>query len=991
MGQYRTYEGFDDPIASDGDIGFVGMNQWLLPNQLQPGEVRLSSNGRIDGCWQPRRGIELRSGALSNSANPLVLPFWCAEFGQEPSEFVVRTTAEGDPNGSPGGIGYQFIGDNMPEINGEIFAPTGNTVEGYPQYFFYDSVNNANYFLERDSINDSWVIIFQDPITLFSLIYFISNPTTGPYYDPEDATSWTDLISFGTITAVNQVAVGAPVGGITGAFLWQWCRVGNSAPYDWYVWNGTSWDLIDPTTVTYSAERDGETVTVTATGFGHGMSPIGDGVENLDAYIQLDDFETDGKTVDINGLHLATWLDYETFEFTIDDAPAGTESYDGGDLTIEINNGAVSFMYGSCGFSDPSNELEESAILATNVDAKKVNLNTFAVESLPYPADIVITENVELIQAFDKVFIFRDGQRSLEWIPGGRVITAAALASNVVTVTVKNHGLTTGDVVTISGLTFTGTDPNDEHTVTFATVDTFTFPLTSANETYGVTNGKMVAKGFTKVLGGPYTAAQSFTIQSSAVSVTDGLLTATVTGNTTIKPGDFVYIHYTAIASLEHLEGKQYQVVSANATTITFFVPAGDFTAGGSSAFEFGGRFSVGGGFIHMPAPPWAVYFQRRLWCPHWHEPNGTVGSPTYRDRQARDEIVASDILDSDTFDQIYSQFRVTAGIADYTVGMQPFYDDALMILNRNSLHVVTGTQGGLEDTVVKELTREIGCLARKSIVTKGNVVFFLSDNGVYGVEFLNDYNLRGTEEPLSKNIQPFIDRINQDLAENAVGVFFNNRYWLAVPLDSTRGEGDAKGNNAILVFNILNKAWESVDTYDVPDFDITNFIIGQTGKRNRLYIVNDSGGLHEVDSREQPIDVYSTNVIGGSSQSNVNYELISRGYMLGGTNYDRKKFHRAQVQLQSGVDASNVDFFFSSEDPDSEKQFITSANNLIGEDLPGNEAGTFRMRLGNPRGLYGSLTISSTTIGSSPVGRPKVNSITVDGSITNRSTISQT
>jgi hypothetical protein len=108
----------------------------------------------------------------------------------------------------------------------------------------------------------------------------------------------------------------------------------------------------------------------------------------------------------------------------------------------------------------------------------------------------------------------------------------------------------------------------------------------------------------------------------------------------------------------------------------------------------------------------------------------------------------------------------------------------------------------------------------------KGNAMFFLSDDGVYAVEFLNDYNLRGADEPISKNIQPYIDRINKNLAGEAVGVLFNNRYYLAVALDSMPGANNATGNNAILVFNFLNKGWESIDTFGSNDFIIENLII---------------------------------------------------------------------------------------------------------------------------------------------------------------------
>ena len=389
-----------------------------------------------------------------------------------------------------------------------------------------------------------------------------------------------------------------------------------------------------------------------------------------------------------------------------------------------------------------------------------------------------------------------------------------------------------------------------------------------------------------------------------------------------------------------------------------------------------------------MPSPPWAVYFQRRLWCPFWYTPAGTFGSYTFTDKEQRDEIVASDILDGDTYDQIYSQFRISGGTADYVVGMQPFFDDRLMVLNRNSLHLVTGTQGNLQDTVVRELTREVGCLSRKSIVAYGNAVFFLSDNGIYGVEFQDEYNLRGIQEPLSLTIQPIMDRVNKRLADKSVGIYFNNRYWLALPLDSVAGANDATGNNSVLIYNILNKGWESIDTYGGGSVKVLNYHIGQDEERNNLYLVSEKGGLHEVDAREQPEDIYSLNTIGGSSRAGVDYELVTRGYTLGFGG--RKRYSRAQAFLESNGEPSNVVFSFETEDPDAASYELGDIVGALGSELPASEAGTLRFRLGNPRGIYGRLTISADTSGSSPIGRPKVISIGIEGQSGNRQTISQ-
>ena len=689
------------------------------------------------------------------------------------------------------------------------------------------------------------------------------------------------------------------------------------------------------------------------------------------------------------------------------DNPTLTVNGTYGKIATILDDNAVSVIYGSCLFSNPASNLDESIIVATNNEAKSINLFNYSITDLPYPTGEVVSTNVEMLQAFDRIYLFREGARALEYIPQGRNVLASSYTSTtgIVNVTVKDHGLKAGDSITISGITFSATpptaDPNGTHTVTTnVDADNFQYVIAtgSGNETYTAATGLMVAAGFTLVPAGAYTQPQYFNIGGNKYGVTNGLVRFEVSGNTTIVAGDTIRITDTDVAILTNVIGQQYTVTSATATDIYFEAPLPNVTFGsgtGSDFIEFGSRFSIGLGFTHMPAPKYGVYFQRRLWCPYFYEPEGTSLSPTYTDRKLRDEICASDILDSSTFDSIASQFRITAGIADYLVAMHPFYEDNMIVFNRNSIHMITGTQGTLSDTVLREMTREVGCLARKSIVTKGNTILFLSDDGVYALDFIDQYNLRGTEEPLSKAIQPFIDRINKGLASNSVGIYFDNRYFLAVPLDSAVGADDAQGNNSILVFNMKNKAWESVDTFGNNDFNITNLLKGQAEERNELYIVNQNGGVHLADANEEAQDNYSISTTGSELQAGIDYELQTRGYTF--KDYGRKKFKKATIQMQSGeFNASDVDFLFSTEDPDSANGFVTDIATMLDTSiglpgqLDGGENADFSFRLGNPRGVYGVLTIKRKIVGSTAIGRPKVTSIAIESTKTNGQTITQ-
>jgi hypothetical protein len=704
-----------------------------------------------------------------------------------------------------------------------------------------------------------------------------------------------------------------------------------------------------------------------------------------------------GLDASFNGSYLLTYFDANTLDYTIAGVTTAPTDKVGTLSQMVINDVANANVRASCLFSDPNTNNKEFIIVAMDTLAKKIDLATLEVTDIPYPAGRSLSNDGEMIQLFDKVMLFRDGQQALEWFPNGRPILSAssngtASPNTIVTMNVREHGLLVGTSVTIAGLTG-GTSPNGTYVVaTVGSQDTFTFIASgiSTGTTFTVTNATM-SDGFTLSAGGAYTQPQIFVVAGNYVSAASGLVTVSYAslGNTTIVANDIIVIYESTIPELSVLVGKEFQVVSASATVVTFYAPVGNFTSVGSQQLEFGGRFSVGGGFMHQPAAPWGVHFQRRLWVPYYYDQSGTFNAPTYTSRKITDEIAVSDILDTTTFDQIENQFRVSGGTADYVVGMHGFYNDALVILNRNSLHIIEGTAGSLLDTRVKELTSEIGCLARKSVVMRGNTLMFLSDDGVYSFEFLNDYNLRGSEEPISKNIQPYIDRINKDFADEAVGILFDNRYYLAVALDSVVGANDARGNNAVLVYNFKNKGWESLDTYGDSRFLIKNLLTGGAGVRNNLYAVTQDGGLHQVEAEESSVDRLNVANVGGLLVTpTINASLTTRGYDL--KTMERKRFTDAQITMQNlANDTGEYSISFAAEDPDNASLIGTTTQFLGGVVLAPsspNEAETasIRCRLAGIRGYTGTLVLTRT------IGSPKINSIKVAGAVTNRQIISQ-
>lgn len=244
----------------------------------------------------------------------------------------------------------------------------------------------------------------------------------------------------------------------------------------------------------------------------------------------------------------------------------------------------------------------------------------------------------------------------------------------------------------------------------------------------------------------------------------------------------------------------------------------------------------VGITYRRLRSTGWASYINNRLIVP-----------------DGKQNVMLSDIYDPDVFDPFWASFRVGVGGNDKIVAVHPWVDGSFLVFCRKSIWLATVNQfastdgqGFSIDTPVSKLellTDEIGCAARRTICTAGQFIYFLSAAGVYRLDSRLDLKLRGETKPLSDPIANQLQDLNADLIEDSVALYFDNRYFLAVPLANA-----TDSNNGVFIYNQLNEQWESQDIYG---FGVSNFIVSNIANRRRVLISNRAGKLMLLDELE--------------------------------------------------------------------------------------------------------------------------------------------
>lgn len=370
-----------------------------------------------------------------------------------------------------------------------------------------------------------------------------------------------------------------------------------------------------------------------------------------------------------------------------------------------------------------------------------------------------------------------------------------------------------------------------------------------------------------------------------------------------------------------------------NTTTLAFVVvPEGSNGAGSPK--------------IDMPPVDWGVFFKSRFVLPY-----------------SRDQLIMSDILDAGTYDPSQTQFRILPGTADWIIAAFPYQDSRLLVLYRKSVHALLLDGTSLTIAQAVEITRNFGCVARRTVANCGPYIVWLSDIGVVRMDIANELALTNTAAPLSDPIQDQIATINWTYAGNAVAVFWNNRYYIAVPT------GTSQLNNTIFVYNFLNEAWESADTYP-PGFNVLNFHVISYSGNKRVHAVATYGYVLLMEQN----DYDEFGAPGGLLNYVINGALNTRNYLAG--TYDVKRVRRFQLDANvTTADAFTVTYALSNPDYSFTVLNYTATSST---DI------SLRATVGR-RGVSAGLEISTSA------GRPEFKAVTAESTITTRGTYNLT
>ena len=273
-----------------------------------------------------------------------------------------------------------------------------------------------------------------------------------------------------------------------------------------------------------------------------------------------------------------------------------------------------------------------------------------------------------------------------------------------------------------------------------------------------------------------------------------------------------------------------------------------------------------------------------------------------------RNTLYASDILDPNVWASENSSV-INGDDGDEIVAIVPYFQNRIMVFKKRRIFQVTipPDMTSAADWVIELISSNIGCAAEQSAVQVSSDIFFLADDGIRSLvrSAADDFTSVGI--PISEVIKDVIQNINPAEIGIATAVFYDNRYFLAIPT----GANDY--NDTIIVYNTALQAFEGTWTPQVMQFALTNF--GSEGLRAVLKTT--TGQINKYNGHKAPNAVTTSDYLdaGSSYESSVQ----TRDFNFGDPFAEKHGSHfevvfddsfstDTTISIQRDIDIGNID-----------------------------------------------------------------------------------
>ena len=261
------------------------------------------------------------------------------------------------------------------------------------------------------------------------------------------------------------------------------------------------------------------------------------------------------------------------------------------------------------------------------------------------------------------------------------------------------------------------------------------------------------------------------------------------------------------------------------------------------------------------------------------------------------DTIYVSDLLSAEGTSAWSSvdSFRV-GGDGEPIIAIQPWTGFRLVVFKLNSTYVIeTNPTASISNWIVEAISREVGCIAPRSVVQVASNIYWLASDGVRTLARTLQGNENEISDPLSKVIDSTIQEINSNYMQKAAGAYYSNRYFLSIPISTS------STNNATIVYNTIHKSWSGKWT---GDFKASIFARYTNEPNNLLALATPDGRVlrwlsYIKDESEIPSDYQD-------SGSNIPTSIITREFTFGEP-MSYKSLYNVEVQFYSSTATTSV------------------------------------------------------------------------------------